>query len=105
MRLKIKLATVLLCSVAVAALATTALARPVHHHHRHARTAVMATMVQPQMLGADRDVRYSFNARQAPEMMGSEVMVRGRGHGRRSLAMAEARAEAQSHSNSAYGGA
>jgi uncharacterized protein (TIGR02594 family) len=65
----------------------------------------METAVQPQTYGADRDVRYSFNARQAPAMMGGEIMVRGRGHGRRSLAMAEARAEAQSHSNSAYGGA
>jgi uncharacterized protein (TIGR02594 family) len=62
----------------------------------------MQTAVQPQPSGADRDVRYSFNAKQAAEMMGGERQGR---HGRRSLAIAEARAEAQSHSNSAYGGA
>jgi uncharacterized protein (TIGR02594 family) len=103
MTLKSRRATVLLCSVAVAVavLATTAFARPVHH--RHSRTAVMQTAVQPQPSGADRDVRYSFNAKQAAEMMGGERQ--GRRHGRRSLAIAEARAEAQSHSNSAYGGA
>ena len=104
MTLKTRRATVLLCSVAVAALATTAFARPVHHH-RHSRAAVMQTAVQPQPYGADRDVRYSFNATQSAETMGGESIGQGRRHGRRSLAIAEARAQAQSHSNSAYGGA
>ncbi len=107
MTLKTRRATVLLCSVAVAALATTALARPVHHH-RHSRVAVTQTAFQPQSYGADRDVRYSFNARQVTETMGDESAGPGRRQsrllGRRSLA-ADARAEAQSHSNSAYGGA
>ena len=104
MKLTTRRATVLLCSVAVAALATTALARPVHHH-RHSRPAIVQTAVQPQMSGADRDVRYSFNARQMASTMGGESIAQGRGHGRRAFALAEARAEAQSHSNSAYGGA
>ena len=61
------------------------------------------TAVQPS--GADRDMRYSFNANQAPEatrtaVEGGETSRRGR---RR--AQASARALAQSHSNSAYGGA
>lgn len=104
MTLKTRRATVLLCSVAVAVLATTALARPVHHH-RHSRAAVMQTAVPSQPYGADRDVRYSFNATQSAETMGGESTGQGRRHGRRSLAIAEARAQAQSHSNSAYGGA
>ena len=103
MTLKTRRATVLLCSVAVAALATTALARPVHHH-RHSRAAVTQTAVQPQAYGADRDVRYSFNATHAAATMDDERIGQGRRHGRRSLAIAEARAQAQSHSNSAYGG-
>jgi uncharacterized protein (TIGR02594 family) len=104
MTLKTRRATVLLCSVAVAALATTAFARPAHHH-RHSRVALVQTAVQPQSAGADRDVRYSFNATRSAETMGGESIGQGRRHGRRSLAIADARAEAQSHSNSAYGGA
>ena len=104
MTLKSRRATVLLCSVAVAALATTALARPVHHH-KHSRVAGVQIAVQPQSSGADRDVRYSFNATQSAETTGGESITQGRRHGRRSLAIAEARAQAQSHSNSAYGGA
>jgi uncharacterized protein (TIGR02594 family) len=104
MTLKSRRATVLLCSVAVAALATTAFARPVHHH-KHSRAAVMQTAAQPQATGADRDVRYSFNATHAAETAGGQRIGSGRRHGRGSLAMADARAQAQSHSNSAYGGA
>ena len=88
----------MLCSVAVAALATSALARPVHHS-KH-RTASVQTAVQPS--GADRDMRFSFNAGQATAALaaaeGGETSRRGR---RRD----SARALAQSHSNSAYGGA
>jgi uncharacterized protein (TIGR02594 family) len=104
MRLKTRRATVLLCSVAVAALATTALARPVHHH-KHSRMAVGQTAVHPQAYGADRDVRYSFNGLQSAGTVSGESIGQGRRHGRRSLAIADARAQAQSHSNSAYGGA
>jgi len=104
MTLTTRRATVMLCSVAVAALATTALARPVHHH-RHARAAVEQIAAQPQTAGADRDVRYSFNATQSAETMSVDSVGQGRRHSRRSLAIAEARAQAQSHSNSAYGGA
>ena len=98
-------ATLLLCSVAVAVLATSALARPVHHH-RHRTATVTQTAVQPS--GADQDMRYSFNAGQAPaatrvSAVEGETPRRGRRHGGR--AQASARALAQSHSNSAYGGA
>ncbi len=104
MTLTTRRATVLLCSVAVAALATTAFARPVHHY-KHSRAAAVQTAIQPQSFGADRDVRYSFNANRSAAMTTGESIGQGRRHGRRSLAIAEARAEAQSHSNSAYGGA
>ena len=95
-------ATILLCSVAVAALATSAIAKPVHHRHR-AATATQ-TVVEPQQPGADRDMRFSFNANQAPAAtMAGETLGGSRRHGRRDLA--SARAMAQSHANSAFGGA
>jgi uncharacterized protein (TIGR02594 family) len=101
MMIKTRRATVLLCSVAVAALATSALARPVHHQRqRAARTSQVAA--QAQTVGADRDVRYSFNSTQAAVPAADET-VRARRHSR--LSLADARARAQSHSNSAYGGA
>jgi uncharacterized protein (TIGR02594 family) len=63
---------------------------------------VTQTAVQPS--GADRDMRFSLNATQAPAALaaaeGDETSRRGRQHGRRD----SARALAQSHSNSAYGG-
>jgi len=99
MTVKIRRATVLLCSLAVAAFATSALAKPVHHRH-HAQTTQVSA--QPQMPGADRDVRYSFNGTQVASAT-DDTVVRGRRHSRMSLA--DARAQAQSHSNSAYGGA
>jgi len=95
-------ATVFLCSVAIAALTTSSLARPAHHY-RH-RTATATQTVQP--LGADRDMRFSFGANQVPAATDAErgeTSRRGRQHGRRD--QASARALAQSHSNSAYGGA
>src|SRR5450830_1678482 len=69
MRLIQKRATILLCSVAVAAFATSAFARPVHHHHhhhhhRHAVAAVAQTAAPSQQAGADRDMRYPSNATQ-----------------------------------------
>lgn len=94
MRLIQKRATILLCSVAVAAFATSAFARPVHHH-RHAAAAVAQTAAQSQQTGADHDMRYSFNAAQTA----ADTAGHSRRHGRQSLA--EARAQAQSHSNSA----
>jgi len=92
--------------VAVAALATAAIARPVHHRHR-AATGTQTT-VQLQQLGADRDMRFSFSAGQAQAAtrtatMAGETLGGTRRHGRRDVA--SARAMAQSHSNSAYGGA
>ena len=101
MTAKKRRATVLLCSVAVAALATSAFARPVHHHYRN--QATRQTAVQPQLAGADSDARYSFNGTQTATAVEGDTVVRGRRHGRVSLA--DARAQAQSHSNSAYGGA
>ncbi|MGC2713428.1 MAG: TIGR02594 family protein [Pseudolabrys sp.] len=92
MKIKSRRATVLLCSAAVAVLATSAFARPVHHHHR--QRAVLTS----QAAGAEGDVRYSV----ATATAGATV-VQDRGHSRRSRA--DARARAQSHSNSAYGGA
>ncbi len=98
MRVKLnqKRATILLCSVAVAAFATSAFARPVYHH-RHRAAAVAQTAVQSQTTGADRDVRYPVHMDQGD----IGTTARGR-HRRRSLA--EARAQAQSHANSADGG-
>jgi uncharacterized protein (TIGR02594 family) len=102
MRLIQKRATILLCSVAVVAFATSAFARPVHHH-RHAAAAVAQSVMQAQVTGAERDMRYSFNATQeATNQTVADTAGRSRRHGRQSLA--EARAQAQSHANSAFGG-
>jgi uncharacterized protein (TIGR02594 family) len=103
MTVRSRRATILLCSVAVAVLATAAIARPVHHRHRTATTA--QTALQAQSLGADRDARYSFNATQAPAAtatptVAGETLGRSRHHGRRDIAAARA----QSHANSAFGG-
>ena len=98
MTVKTKRATILLCSVAVAALATAAFARPVHHRHIATQTSQMAA--QPQTDGADRDVRYSSVGTQAATVTADGTFNRSRRHGRMSLA-----ARAQAHSNSAYGGA
>ena len=101
MTIRSRWATVLLCSVAVAVLATAAIARPVHHH-RHRTATATQTAAQAQPLGADRDVRYSFNANQVPAATAGETLGRSRHHGRRDIATA--RALAQSHANSAFGG-
>lgn len=93
MRLKLnqKRATILLCSVAVAAFATSALARPVHRH-RHRAAPIAAVKAVNDV--ADRDMRYPTHTAQIEAGMPR--------HGRRSPA--EARAQAQSHANSADGG-
>jgi len=98
MTVKTRRATVVLCSVAVAALATSALARPVNHYrHRVAHTAqAEAQLGTPS---ADSDVRYSTNAIQTNAEVAGTPAETGRRHARQSL-----RAQAQSHSNSAYGG-
>ena len=96
-----KRATILLCSVAIAVLATSAVARPVHHH-RHRAVQAIQPAHQP-LGGADRDMRYSDNVGHAATTTAGENVGHGRRHSRRS--MADARARAQSHSNSAYGGA
>jgi uncharacterized protein (TIGR02594 family) len=80
------------------------MAKPVHHRHRMA-TATQ-TAVQPQQLGADRDMRYAINANQTPAAtrtatMAGETPGRSRHHGRRDRATA--RALAQSHADSAFG--
>ncbi len=97
LRLNRKRATILVCSVAVAAFAMPAFARSVHHH-RHRAAAIARTVVKLQNDVADRDTRYSSNTAQIVV----DTSRRGRRHGRQSLA--EARADAQSHANSADGG-
>lgn len=92
MRLTKKRATLLLCSVAVAALAGSAIARPVHRHHA-------AGVAGPGMaIGAGWDLRNLFLA---PQARGAKT-VRRQSRSRHSLA--QARTAAQSHSDSAYGG-
>jgi uncharacterized protein (TIGR02594 family) len=91
MRLTKKRATLFLCSVAVAALAASAFARPVHRHHATGATKPMAS-------GGDWSRQNLFLVSQAS---GSK-RLRKRRHARRSLA--QARAAAQSHANAAYGG-
>lgn len=97
---KTRRATILLCSVAVAVLATSAIARPVHHRHRVAQAPLVAGQ---SFTGADRDVRYSANMSQAAVQVAAESEGLGRRYARGSSA--GARARAQSHANSAYGGA
>jgi CHAP domain-containing protein len=97
---KTRRATILLCSVAVAVLATSAIARPVHHRHRVAQAPQVAGQ---SFTGADRDVRYSANMSQAAVQVAGESEGLGRRYARGSRA--GARARAQSHANSAYGGA
>ena len=99
MTANIRRATILLCSIAAAGLATSAVARPAHHRHRVAQ----ATLFASQMIGgADRDIRYPANVERTAQPAG-EYVGQVRSRARRSMASAYARA--QSHSNSAYGGA
>ena len=70
MMIKARRATVLLCSVAVAAFATSALARPVHHHRQRATQASQIT-ARAQTFGADRDLRYSSNATYSAQVAAS----------------------------------
>ena len=103
MIVKTRRATILLCSVATVVLATSAIARPVHHHRQRV-AATTEIVAQPQASGAEADARYSSTAVRAAGPAGEGVVVTSRRHGR-TISIAEARAQAQSHSNSAYGGA
>lgn len=109
MRLIQRRTTILLCSVAVAAFATAALARPVHHH-RHRAAAVEQTAMPSQTTGADRDMRYSFNAAQTASGTASRSRHRTRYSRAARVPRLGSQANAsyiaaQSHTNSAYGGA
>lgn len=98
MRLKLnqKRATILLCSVAVAVFATAAVARPVHHNHRHRAATTTLTAVKAANDVADRDMRYPVYAAQTGDKT-------ARGHfGRRSRT--DARAPAQAYANAADSG-
>src|SRR5512141_1144758 len=81
--------TILLCSVAIAALTGSAAARPAHHK---AIEAVAQTGT------ADADTRYPAATGAAPTAAAED---RGSRHSRRRMTAAEA---AQSHSNSAFAG-
>ena len=95
MRLTKKRATLLLCSVAVVALASSAIARPVHRHHA-------AGVAGPAMAtSGNSDQRDSFLASQAS---GAKTIRHSRHVRRGGRSLAQARVAAQSHSNSAYGG-
>jgi uncharacterized protein (TIGR02594 family) len=83
-------AAFLLCSVALAVVASAATARP--HHHRQ-----QAAQVASQVDSADRDVRYSGGPASAATVPTAEPQARHR----RSMSAYEA---AQSHSNSAFAG-
>jgi len=83
----------LLCSVALAVVASAAIARPMHHRQQVAQAA-------PQVNAADHDVRYSVGPQvaAATTVPNTEPQMR---RGRRSMSAYES---AQSHSNSAYAG-
>src|SRR5262245_66650498 len=91
-------ATILLCSVAAAVFATSAVARPAHHRHRVAQATAVASQT---MTGADRDMRYSANVERTAVQSAGEYGGQSRRPGRRSRGRAYHRA--QSHATSAYG--
>lgn len=99
MKVKSRRATILLCSVAVAVLATSALARPVHRAN-----AVKVKQAEFQLSGADRDMRYSANANQGPVATGMPAQISGDIRSRGRQGRRSARALAQAHSNAAFGG-
>ncbi len=101
MTLTSRRATVFLCSATAAIIATSAFARPVHHHHRN--KTVAGAHVSQGYSGADSDVRYSKASREgATPATVENARSRGdaRWQGRRHL-----RARASMHANSAFGGA
>ncbi|HEY1311348.1 MAG TPA: TIGR02594 family protein [Pseudolabrys sp.] len=104
MRLNQKRATILLCTVALAALSGSALARP-SHHHRHLSANAVQSVAAAQTDAADRDARYPSNTGDAAAAASAGATV-GRHHGRGGQVSAQSSAyeRAQSHSNSAFGG-
>jgi len=100
MRLNQKQTTILLCTVALAALSGSALARP-SHHHRHRSAHAVQSVAAAHTDVADRDTRYPSNADVAAAAASAETTV-SRHHGRSGQMSAYERA--QSHSNSAFGG-
>jgi uncharacterized protein (TIGR02594 family) len=108
-----KRATILLCSVAMAALSGSAIARPVHHHRHHAAEATQmvaqaGSSDYAELGSADYHTQYSTSSA-ATNAANDSSRRRGR-HARSSrdprvATAANARfVAAQSHSNSAYGG-
>src|SRR4029077_5306789 len=102
-----KRATILLCTVALAALSGSAFARPSHRHHyhyyhRHSSANALQSVAQPQKDVADRDMRYPSNAAATMAVPSAlaEATIGRRRHGRQMSAFERA----QSHSNSAFGG-
>jgi len=85
--------------MAVAVLATSAIARLVHQRHRVAQAPQAADQ---SFTGADQDVRYSAHMSHAAVRLVGESEGLGRRYARRSSA--EARARARSHANSTNGG-
>ena len=104
MRLNQKRATILLCTVALAALSGSAFARPFPSPllPRHSSANAVQSVAQPQKDVADRDMRYPSNAAATMAVPSAlaEVTVGRRRHGRQMSAFERA----QSHSNSAFGG-
>ena len=91
-------AAFLLCSVALAVVASAATARPVHHRQHVAQVAQVASQVD----SADRDVRYSGGPGAAATATAATTTSAPQGRrGQHSMSAYEA---AQSHSNSAYAG-
>ncbi len=90
-------ATILLCSVALAALSGAALARP--HYHRNYSANAIQLATQTQTAVADRNGNYPFETAAAGPM---DARVSRRHQGPRRQMSAYERA--QSHSNSAFGG-
>lgn len=101
MKLTQKPATILLCTVALAALSGSALARP-SHHHRHLSANAVSSVTPAQTDVAERDTRYPSNAGVAAAAASADATVGRRQHGRGGQMPAFERA--QSHSNSAFGG-
>src|SRR3974390_3003455 len=102
MIVKTRRATILLCSVATVVLATSAIARPVHHQ-RQGVAATTEVGAQPQGGGAEADARYSSAAVRTAGPASEGVVVTSRRHGR-TISIAEARAHGQTHPNSPHGG-
>jgi len=108
-----KRATILLCSVAIAALSGSAIARPVHHHRQHAAKAAQ-TAKQADLRSSDYNELGGADYMHYSDSSATAVTNdRSRWHGRRARTARDPRLAtasnarfiaAQTHSNSAYGG-